>query len=162
MVVYIKPRGNPIIFISLALLHLGDTTCNTPHTNPSQEVGCYTSQSGPNLQKIVSLSRAPSTNHRATINNIVLPKSTARVSLGVRSDSKRRHVGRIEGWSLHHQVDCGAVWVWWCGIGASEGREDHARGPVGWSGLLGWANSSLELGPKHHAAMYRGQRHRLI
>jgi hypothetical protein len=56
MVVYIRPRGNPTIFIELALLHSGDTTCNTPHTDPSQEVGYYASQSDPNLQKIVSLS----------------------------------------------------------------------------------------------------------
>jgi hypothetical protein len=97
--VYIMPRGNPIIFISLAFLHSGDATCNTPHTDPSQEVGYYTSQSGPNLQKSVSLSlsRAPSTNHRATVNNTVLPKSTARVSLGVRSDSKHRQLAHQVG-----------------------------------------------------------------
>jgi hypothetical protein len=62
MVVYIRPRGSPIIFIpstylstSLAFLRSGDTTCNTPHTDPHQEVGYYASQSGPNLQKITCL-----------------------------------------------------------------------------------------------------------
>jgi hypothetical protein len=29
-VVYIRSRGNPITFISLTPLHLGDATCNTP------------------------------------------------------------------------------------------------------------------------------------
>jgi hypothetical protein len=54
---YIRPRGNPIIFIiSLALLHSGDATSNTPHIDPSQEVVYYASQSGPNLQKIACLS----------------------------------------------------------------------------------------------------------
>jgi hypothetical protein len=50
-------------------------------------VGYYASQSDPNLQKIacLSLSRAPSTNHLATA---VLPKSTARVYLGMRSNTK--------------------------------------------------------------------------
>jgi hypothetical protein len=55
-VVYIRPRGNPIIFILLAPLHLGDATCNTPHIDLSQEVGYYASQSGPNLLKIACLS----------------------------------------------------------------------------------------------------------
>jgi hypothetical protein len=60
-VVYIRPRGNPIIFIdhlliSLAFLHLGDTACNTPYTDPPQEVGYYASPSGLNLQKIICLS----------------------------------------------------------------------------------------------------------
>jgi hypothetical protein len=36
-------------------------------------------------------------NHRATINNTVLPKSTARVSLGVRSDSKHQQLARQLG-----------------------------------------------------------------
>jgi hypothetical protein len=45
----------------------------------------------------LSLSRAPSTNHRATVNNTVLPKSTARVSLGVRFDSKHRQLARQVG-----------------------------------------------------------------
>jgi hypothetical protein len=56
-----KAQGNPIIFIphlliSLAFLHSGGTTCNTLHTDPPQEVGYYASPSGPNLQKIISLS----------------------------------------------------------------------------------------------------------
>jgi hypothetical protein len=60
-VVYIRPKGYPIIFIdhlpiSLAFLHSGDIACNPPHTDPPQEVGYYASPSGPNLQKIVSLS----------------------------------------------------------------------------------------------------------
>jgi hypothetical protein len=38
---------------------------------------------GPDCQR-------PSTNHRATISNTVLPKSTTRVSSGVRSDTKHR------------------------------------------------------------------------
>jgi hypothetical protein len=44
------------LLISLAFLYLGDTTCNTPHIDPPQEVGYYASSSGLNLQKIVSLS----------------------------------------------------------------------------------------------------------
>jgi hypothetical protein len=54
--VYIRHRGNPIIFILLAPLHSGDATCNAPHIDLSQEVGYYASQSGPNLLKIVCLS----------------------------------------------------------------------------------------------------------
>jgi hypothetical protein len=60
-VVYIRPRGYPIIFIghrpiSLAFLHLGDIACNPPHIDPSHEVGYYAFSSGLNLQKIVCLS----------------------------------------------------------------------------------------------------------
>jgi hypothetical protein len=97
-----KARGNPIIFISLAPHHSGNTTYkHTSHTKPPQEVGYYASQSGPNLPKIaylsLFLSRAPSTNHRATISNTVLPKSTTRVSLGVRSDTRHRQLARQVG-----------------------------------------------------------------
>jgi hypothetical protein len=42
MVVYIRPRVIPIIFIPLASLHLGDATCKHPtHTKPPQEIGYY-------------------------------------------------------------------------------------------------------------------------
>jgi hypothetical protein len=58
---YIRPRGHPIknrSFIShtlssLAFSILENSPCNLPHKDPHQEVGCYASQSGPNLQKIV-------------------------------------------------------------------------------------------------------------
>jgi hypothetical protein len=39
-----------------------------------------------------SLSHAPGTNHRATISNTILPKSTTRVSPGVWSDTKHRQL----------------------------------------------------------------------
>jgi hypothetical protein len=52
-VVYIRPRGNPIIhshlLISLAFLHSGDIACNPPHIDPPQKVGYYASPSIPNL-----------------------------------------------------------------------------------------------------------------
>jgi hypothetical protein len=92
-VMYIRPRGNPIIFISLASLHSGDTTCkHTIHIKPHQEIGYYALQSGSNLQKIarLSLPRAHDTNHRVTIYDTVLPESTTRVPPGVRSDIKHR------------------------------------------------------------------------
>jgi hypothetical protein len=44
-----------------------------------------------------SLSRASRTNHRVTIDNTVLPKSTMRVSPGVRSDTKHRQLARQVG-----------------------------------------------------------------
>ena len=55
---YIRPRGYPITSIdhlptTLAFLHPEDFTCNPPHKDAHQEVGCYASQSGPNLYKIV-------------------------------------------------------------------------------------------------------------
>jgi hypothetical protein len=125
-----KAQGKPIIFIpdlliSLANLHSGDTTCNPPHTDPPQEVGYYTSPSDPNLQKIVclslSLSRASNTNHWVTINNTVLPKSTARVTLGVRSDSKCRQVVPLIIFSLPNNVSinhCDMLrLIWWDLIG---------------------------------------------
>jgi hypothetical protein len=102
--VYIRPRGNPIIFILLALLHSGDATCNTPHIQnapgsrvlrlskrPERAENCLS------VSLSLSLSRAPSTNHRAKINNTILPKSTATVSLGVWSDSKHRQLARQVG-----------------------------------------------------------------
>jgi hypothetical protein len=54
MVEYIRPRGYPIIsidhlLISLASLHSGDFTCNPTLKDPLQEVGYYSSPSGPNL-----------------------------------------------------------------------------------------------------------------
>jgi hypothetical protein len=94
-----KAQGNPIIFISLALLHSGDATCNTPHIyRPTTgiRVLCLSKQPKP-AENHLSLSHAPSMNHRATINNIVLPKSTARVSLGVQSDTKHRQLARQVG-----------------------------------------------------------------
>jgi hypothetical protein len=56
---YIRPGGTlsfPSIDhlpISLAFLHPVDFPCNLLHKDPHQEVGYYTSPSGPNLQKIV-------------------------------------------------------------------------------------------------------------
>ena len=60
---YIRPRGHPIkiIFIlfishppsSLASLVLENSPVTRPIKNPHQDVGCYASQSGPNLCKIV-------------------------------------------------------------------------------------------------------------
>jgi hypothetical protein len=55
--VYKAQRGSHLFHLkSLAPLHSGDASCNTPHTNPPQEVGYYASQSSPNLQKITCLS----------------------------------------------------------------------------------------------------------
>jgi hypothetical protein len=49
---YIRPRGIPIIFISLAPLHSGDTTCKQPtHTKPPQEVGYYAPQAARTCRK---------------------------------------------------------------------------------------------------------------
>jgi hypothetical protein len=61
MVKYIRPRGHPFKNISL-LRHLLSSLASlvlenslvTRHTkDPHQDVGCYASQSGPNLNKIV-------------------------------------------------------------------------------------------------------------
>jgi hypothetical protein len=61
MVEYIRPRGHPLKMISL-LSHLLsslapldiENSLVTHHTKyPHQDVGCYASQSGPNLYKIV-------------------------------------------------------------------------------------------------------------
>ena len=61
MVEYIRPRGHPLKNISL-LSHLFSSLASlilenplvTHHTKyPHQDVGCYASQSGPNLYKIV-------------------------------------------------------------------------------------------------------------
>jgi hypothetical protein len=56
-----KPRGHPIERQVIhqpstqfsSILHTREFSCNPPHKDPHQEVGCYVSQSGPNLQKIV-------------------------------------------------------------------------------------------------------------
>jgi hypothetical protein len=60
---YIRPRGHPIkmIFISfishppssLASLVLENSSVTHPIKDPHQDVGCYASQSGSNLCKIV-------------------------------------------------------------------------------------------------------------
>jgi hypothetical protein len=87
-VVYIRPRGYPIISIkhlpiSLAFLHPGDLTYNPPHIGPSQEVGYYTPLSGPNLQKIVwpSLVR-PAQTIELQSTTPSYPKSLQGVTLG--------------------------------------------------------------------------------
>jgi hypothetical protein len=49
------------------------------------------------LSYSLSLSCAPGTNHRATTSNTVLPKSTTRVSPGVRLDTKHRQLARQVG-----------------------------------------------------------------
>jgi hypothetical protein len=48
--------NQPHLLVSLVSLHSGDTTCNTPHTDPPQDIGYYASPSGSNLQKIAYLS----------------------------------------------------------------------------------------------------------
>jgi hypothetical protein len=96
MVEYIRSRGYPIIFvdhlpISLAFLHLGDLTCNPLHIDPPQEVGYYASQSGSNLQKIVCPSHVrPTRAIELQSTTPSYPKAPQGVTLGVRSDSKRR------------------------------------------------------------------------
>jgi hypothetical protein len=104
-VVYIRPRGDPIIFMSLAPLHSRNTTCkHTTHTKPppgsrvlrlSKRPEPAENRPSLSLSLSLSLSRASGTNHRATINNTVLPKGTTRVPRGVRSDSRHRHRSRI-------------------------------------------------------------------
>jgi hypothetical protein len=50
--VYIRPKGIPIILISLAHLHSGDTTFEHPtHTKPPQEVGYYAPQAAQTCRK---------------------------------------------------------------------------------------------------------------
>jgi hypothetical protein len=82
-VVYIRPRGTSIIFISLAPLYSGDTTCKHPtHTKPPQQVVYYAPQAVRTYRKLPDslFLVPPGTNHRVTIYDTVLPKSTTRVS----------------------------------------------------------------------------------
>jgi hypothetical protein len=112
-VVYIRPRGYPIICvdhlpISLAFLHSGDLACNPPHIDPSQEVGYYASLSGPNLQQIAcpSLVRPARTIELQSIAPSY-PKAPQGVTLGVRSDSKHRqplHALTIPSLHRRHRV----------------------------------------------------------
>jgi hypothetical protein len=61
MVEYIRPRGHPLknisllshLLISLASLILENSLVTHRTKYPRQDVGCYASQSGPNLYKIV-------------------------------------------------------------------------------------------------------------
>jgi hypothetical protein len=93
---YIRPRGYPIISIdhlpiSLAFLHSGDFTCNPPHKDPPQEVGYYTSPSGPSLQKIACPSlMLPARTIELQSTTPSYPKAPQGVTLGVRSNSKHR------------------------------------------------------------------------
>jgi hypothetical protein len=103
MVVYIRPRGYPIIsidhlLISLAFLHSRDFVCNPPHIDPSQEVGYYTSLSSPNLHKITcpSLVRLARTIELQST-TLSYPKAPQGVTLGVLSDSKHRQLARQVG-----------------------------------------------------------------
>jgi hypothetical protein len=65
----------------------------TYHTKYSrQDVGCYTSQSGPNLYKTIHCLSCISTNHRATVGNTVLLQKAPRgATPGARSDQKHQH-----------------------------------------------------------------------
>jgi hypothetical protein len=102
-VVYIRPKGYPIIFIdhrpiSLAFLHPRDIACNPPHIDPPQKVGYYASLSGPNPQKIVSLSfvrLARTIELQSTAPSY--PKASVGVTLGVRLGSKHRELARHVG-----------------------------------------------------------------
>jgi hypothetical protein len=60
---------------------------------PGSRVLCLSKRLEP-IENRLSLSRAPSTNHRATINNTFLPKSITRVSLGVKSDTRHQQWAR--------------------------------------------------------------------
>jgi hypothetical protein len=61
MVEYIRPKGHPLKIIpllshllsSLASLVLEKSLVTHHKKDPPQDVGCYASQSGPNLYKIV-------------------------------------------------------------------------------------------------------------
>jgi hypothetical protein len=95
---YIRPSRYPIISIDnllapLAFLHSGDFTYNPPHKDPPKDVGYYAYPSGPNLQKIACPSfvrRARTIELQSTTPSY--PKAPQRVTLGVRSDSKDRHL----------------------------------------------------------------------
>jgi hypothetical protein len=102
-VVYIRPRGYPIISIdhlpiSLAFLHSGDLACNPSHIDPPQEVVYYASLSGTNLQKIACPSLVcPAQTIELQSTARSYPKAPQGVTQGVRSDSKHRQVVRQVG-----------------------------------------------------------------
>jgi hypothetical protein len=82
---YIRPRGHPIKRQVIhqpstpfsSIIHTRESPCNPPHKDPHQELGYYAFQAARTCRKLSIVSRAPSMNRRATINNTVLPKSTS-------------------------------------------------------------------------------------
>jgi hypothetical protein len=100
MVMYIRPRGTPPFSSHQHPISLVVTICNTIHiqkATPGSRI--LRSSKRPEPAKIcLSLSLScRSTNHRVTISDIVLPKSTTRVTPGVRSDTKHRQLARQVG-----------------------------------------------------------------
>jgi hypothetical protein len=100
---YIRPRGHPFRTIdsitqpptsTLCILNSESSlvTSFTKHTH--QNVGCYASLSGPNLQTLSTVPRASGTNHFATVvDTVLLLKTPQGATPGVRSDPKHRHLG---------------------------------------------------------------------
>jgi hypothetical protein len=104
---YIRPRGHPFRTIdpitqpptsTLCILNSESSliTSFTKHTH--QDVGCYTSLSGPNLQTLSTVPRASGTNHFATVvDTVLLLKTPQGATPGVRSNPKHRQLARQVG-----------------------------------------------------------------
>jgi hypothetical protein len=119
---YIRPRGHPFRTIdsitqpptsTLCILNSESSlvTSFTKHT--LQDVGCYASLSGPNLQTLSTVPRASGTNHFATVvDTVLLLKTPQGATPGVRSDPKHRHtVPHLNPYSNFSLVDNASPWI---------------------------------------------------